>query len=217
MPDDIRRLVKEVLYDPVTVRIGPTAPAKAVSHSLYPVKQHLKTELLIRLLRTIDTESVLVFTRTKHRTERVAQKLIKAGFKAASLHGDLTQYRRQSTLDGFRMGTVKVLVATDIAARGIDVLRISHVINYDMPDTTDAYIHRIGRTGRIDNNGEAFTFITDSDTAMVKDLEGIIKNHLERRKLQDFDYTRPVPKSEAKQVQIKSGKRSMRKVWVGNR
>lgn len=217
MPDDIRRLVKEVLNDPVTVRIGPTAPAKAVSHSLYPVKQHLKTALLIRLLRTIDTESVLVFTRTKHRTERVAQKLIKAGFKAASLHGDLAQYRRQTTLDGFRMGTIKVLVATDIAARGIDILRISHVINYDMPDTTDAYIHRIGRTGRIDHNGEALTFITDSDIEMVKALEGIMKNHLDRRKLQDFDYTRPASKDETKRVPNKFGKRTIRKVRVGNK
>ena len=191
MPDDIRRLVQDILHDPVTVQIGRTAPATTVSHALYPVKQHLKTALLIELLRHTETESVLVFTRTKHRTERVAQQLKKAGFKATSLQGNLSQYRRQAALDGFRDGSFKILVATDIAARGIDVLSISHVINYDMPESTDAYTHRIGRTGRVDKTGDALTFVTSEDTAMVHALEHILNAKLERRTLQGFDYTAP--------------------------
>jgi len=189
MPDDIRRLVQDVLHQPVTVQIGRTAPATTVSHALYPVEQHRKTALLIELLRRIETESVLIFTRTKHRTERVMQQLKRAGFRATSLQGDLTQGRRQAAIDGFRDGSVKILVATDIAARGIDVLSISHVINYDMPENTDAYTHRIGRTGRVEKNGDALTFVTSADTAMVRALELILQAKLERRKLKGFDYT----------------------------
>jgi len=191
MPDDIRRLVRDVLRNPVTVQIGRTAPAITVSHALYPVNQHRKTALLIEVLRRIETESVLVFTRTKHRAERIMQQLKKAGFRAASLQGDLSQGRRQAALDGFRDGSVKILVATDIAARGIDVLSISHVINYDMPESTDAYTHRIGRTGRVEKNGDALTFVTGEDTAMVRALERILNTSLERRKMQGFDYMVP--------------------------
>jgi len=195
MPSDIRRLVQDTLHHPVTVQIGRTAPATTVSHALYPVKQHLKTALMIELLRRNKMESVLVFTRTKHRTERVAQQLQKAGFKATSLQGNLSQYKRQAALDGFRAGSFKVLVATDIAARGIDVLSISHVINYDMPESTDAYIHRIGRTGRVDKKGDALTFVTGADAALVHDIEDILKATLERRTLQGFDYTVSAPES----------------------
>ena len=192
MPDDIRRLVRDVLHEPVTVQIGRTAPATTVSHALYPVEQYRKTALLIELLRRVETESVLVFTRTKHRTERVMQQLKRAGFRATSLQGNLSQCRRQAAIDSFRAGSVKILVATDIAARGIDVLRISHVINYDMPESTDAYTHRIGRTGRVDKNGDALTFVTSTDTAMVRALELILQAKLERRKLKGFDYTMSV-------------------------
>jgi ATP-dependent RNA helicase RhlE len=196
MPDDIRHLVQDTLHDPVTVQIGRIAPVTTVSHVLYPVKQHLKTALLMKLLRGIKMESVLVFTRTKHRTERVAQQLQRAGFKATSLQGNLSQYRRQFALDGFRAGSFKILVATDIVARGIDVLDITHVINYDMPDSTDAYTNRIGRTGRIGKTGDAFTLVTGEDKAMIRALEHVLKTTLERRTLQDFDYTVSVPKSE---------------------
>ncbi|MBI4266861.1 MAG: DEAD/DEAH box helicase [Chloroflexi bacterium] len=189
MPDDIRRLVKEVLHDPVTVQIGHTLPATTVSHALYPVRQDLKTDLLKELLRATGPESVLVFTRTKHRAERVAQQLKTAGYRATSLQGNLSQYERQTALDGFRSGTFDVLVATDIAARGIDVSDISHVINYDMPDGTDAYIHRIGRTGRIGKAGDAFTFVTDEDAEMVRALERLLNVPLQRRTLQSFNYS----------------------------
>lgn len=196
MPQEIRRLAGEILHNPITVQIGRTAPALNVSHTLYPVKQHLKTALLIQLLRKTETDSVLVFTRTKHRAERVMQQLKRAGFRAASLQGNLSQSRRQEALDSFREGTVKILVATDIAARGIDILHISHVINYDMPESTDAYTHRIGRTGRLDRKGDALTFITDSDTGLVKELEAILKAAIERRMLQGFDYSSPAPDSK---------------------
>ncbi len=191
MPEDIRRLVREVLHDPVTVKIGQTAPAKSVSHALFPVPSHLKTALLKEILRTTETESVIVFMRTKHRVERVAQQLSRAGYKVAALQGDMDQWRRQEALDGFRDGSLKILVATDIAARGLDILSISHVINYDMPDTTDAYIHRIGRTGRINNTGEAYTLVTDEDQEMIKALERIFKKPIETRKLPDFNYDAP--------------------------
>jgi len=197
MPEDIRKLVKEILHNPVTVQIGHTAPAATVSHSLYPVKQHLKTALLMELLYRTESKSVLVFARTKHRTERIAQQLKRAGFKATSLQGDLSQPRRQAALDGFRTGSVKILVATDVAARGIDILRISHVINYDMPENTDVYINRIGRTGRINNNGDALTFVTNADTAMVNSIEHILNKKIERRMLENFDYTLPVPENTA--------------------
>jgi ATP-dependent RNA helicase RhlE len=167
-----------------------------VSHALYPVKQHLKTTLLKEILSRLESKSVLIFTRTKHSAERVAQHLKGAGFEAASLQGDLSQPRRQAALDGFRNGSVKILVATDIAARGIDILHISHVINYDMPESTDAYIHRIGRTGRVNNNGEALTFITGADTAMVSSIERILNKKIERRILDDFDNTLPAPVSK---------------------
>jgi ATP-dependent RNA helicase RhlE len=193
MPGDIRRLVQEILHDPVTVQIGRALPAITVSHALYPVKQHLKTALLKAILCKTKIESALIFARTKHRTGRVAQQLARAGFRATSLQGDMPQYQRQAALDGFRDGSFKILVATDIAARGIDVLDISHVVNYDMPDSTDAYTHRIGRTGRIGKTGEAFTFVTSKDTAMVQALERLLKKPLEHRTLPDFDYAVPVP------------------------
>ena len=211
MPKDIRKLVQEILHDPVTVQIGLTVPVASVSHALYPVKQHLKTVLLVELLHQIKTESVLVFTRTKHGAERVAQHLKRVGFRATSLQGNLSQDRRQAALDGFRTGSHKILVATDIAARGIDVLRISHVINYDMPESTDAYTHRIGRTGRVDQTGDALTFVTGKDTVMVQDLERILKGKLERRTLQGFNYTAPAPDNEYSRPMHKPVQRTVQK------
>jgi ATP-dependent RNA helicase RhlE len=193
MPDDVRKLVRDILKDPVTVQIGTVAPATTVAHALYPVRQDLKTPLLKSLLSQSDLESVLVFTRTKHRTERVALALAQAGFSVASIQGNLSQYRRQAALDGFKDGTFKVLVATDIASRGIDVSDVSHVINYDMPDSADAYIHRIGRTGRIGKTGDAFTFVCAEDEPMVRALEKLLKAPIERRNIEGFKYDAPEP------------------------
>jgi ATP-dependent RNA helicase RhlE len=200
MPDEIRRLATDILSDPVTVQVGMTAPAVTVSHAIYPVAQHLKTPLLMELLQHTDTGSVLIFTRTKHRAKRVGEQLEKAGYRAASLQGNLSQNRRQAALDGFRDGTFQILVATDIAARGIDVSQISHVINYDIPDTCDAYIHRIGRTGRAARTGDAFTLVTGEDTAMVRGIEKVLGAPLERRSLPAFDYSVPAPKKETEFV-----------------
>lgn len=193
MPDDIRRLSHDILKNPVTVQIGLTKPAVTVSHALYPVPQHLKTGLLLALLRHMDTESVLIFTRTKHRARRVAEQINRAGYKAAALQGNMSQNRRQEAMDGFRSGQYKIMVATDIAARGIDVTQISHVINYDMPDTADAYTHRIGRTGRAAKTGDAFTFVTSEDTDMIRAIERVLGEKLERRTLPEFDYSTPAP------------------------
>jgi ATP-dependent RNA helicase RhlE len=193
MPEDIRQLAQEVLQNPLTIRIDDTVPLATVSHALFPVESHRKTALLMKLLDRTDTGSVLVFTRTKHRATRLAQQIQKAGYPAASLQGDLPQNKRQAALNGFRDGKYRILVATDIAARGIDVSGISHVINYDMPDTADAYTHRIGRTGRAAKTGDAFTFVTREDRAFVWTIEKALGEAIERRTLEDFDYTAPPP------------------------
>ena len=196
MPEAIRGLAGETLTNPVTVQVDRVAPAVTVSHALYPVEPHLKTALLIKLLEHTDTESVLIFTRTKHRAKRLDEQLQKAGYRAASLQGNLSQNRRQAALDGFRDGSFQILVATDIAARGIDVSQISHVINYDIPDTAEAYIHRIGRTGRAARTGDAFTLVTGEDAAMVRAIEKVLGKPLERRRLEGFDYAVPAPRKD---------------------
>lgn len=201
MPDDIRQLAHDSLRQPITVQIGQPAPAATVSHALYPVAAHLKTALLLEVLRHTDTESVLVFTRTKHRAKRLADQLKKAGYNVASLQGNLSQNRRQAALDSFRAGRVQILVATDIAARGIDVTRISHVINYDMPDTAEAYTHRIGRTGRAAKTGDAFTLVTHEDGPMIRAIERVLGAPLERRTVEGFDYRASAPEPASHPLQ----------------
>jgi ATP-dependent RNA helicase RhlE len=198
MPPEIRRLAGDILRDPATVQVGITAPADTVSHALYPVAQHLKTDLLLKLLANTVTKSVLVFTRTKLRAKSLGKKLVAAGYRSASLQGNLSQSRRQATLDGFRDGKFQILVATDIAARGIDVTQISHVINYDIPSTPEAYIHRIGRTGRATRSGEAFTFVTGEDKDMVRAITRIIGSKIEQRILSTFGYESAGPSREVR-------------------
>jgi ATP-dependent RNA helicase RhlE len=188
MPDEIRHLAHDVLTEPVMIKVGATAPALTVSHSLYPVAEQQKASLLFNLLGKTDTDSVLIFTRTKHRAKRLGEQLSQKGYKATSIQGNLSQARRQAAMNGFRNGTYQILVATDIAARGIDVNQISHVINYDIPNTTDAYIHRIGRTGRAAKTGDAYTLVTGADSVMVRDIEKVLGSPIERRKLEGFDY-----------------------------
>ena len=217
MPDDIRKLVKEVIHNPVTVQIGRTAPAASVSHALYPVRQDLKTALLLELLYQTKTDSVLVFVRTKHRVERLTEQLYKSGHNVASLQGNLSQQRRQAALDGFRAGSIKILVATDIAARGIDVSNISHVINFDMPENVDAYIHRIGRTGRVDETGEAFTFVTHEDMPIVRDIEKVLGKPIERRTLDGFDYKTPSPEKEVSRSSRQMRRPPVRRQGMGRK
>ncbi len=188
MPRDIRALADSILKAPVTVQIGPIAPVKSVSHALYPVPDGLKTDLLMKLLRELPAERVLVFTRTKHRARGLALKLERQGHRVAALQGNMAQNQRLNAISGFRDGRYEVLVATDIAARGIDVEGISHVINFDMPNTVDGYTHRIGRTGRVDRTGEAFTLASQADGLMVRDIEKVLGARIERRRLSGFDY-----------------------------
>lgn len=193
MPAEIRGLAREILVDPVTIQVGKTAPVLTVSHAVYPVQQHLKTPLLLKILGQTPTGSVLVFTRTKRRAQRLGEQLSKAGFQATSLQGDLPQTRRREAMEGFRDGSYRILAATDIAARGIDVSQISHVINYDVPSTAEAYIHRIGRTGRATRTGDAFTLVAPEDEGMMRSIERLLSKPLERRTLTDFDYKVPAP------------------------
>ncbi|PLX78042.1 MAG: RNA helicase [Desulfuromonas sp.] len=186
MPAEIRALSREVLRSPQTVQVDQLAPAVTVSHALYPVEEAAKTDLLLALLKNVDSGSVLVFTRTKHRAKRLGEKLGKLGYRSASLQGNLSQNRRQEALDGFRAGRYQILVATDIAARGIDVSQVSHVINYDMPGTTDAYIHRIGRTGRAARSGDAYTLLTGADQPMERALAKVLGQPIERRAVDGF-------------------------------
>jgi len=216
MPADVRGLAREILRAPVTVQANYAAPISTVAHALYPVEQHLKTALLLELLRHTDTGSVLIFTRTKHRAKRLGQQLENAGYRAASLQGNLSQNKRQSALDGFRDGSHQILVATDIAARGIDVSSISHVINYDMPDTVDAYTHRIGRTGRAAKTGDAFTFTTREDGEMVRIIERVLGGRVERRTLDGFDYKKPAPGRDTEFARLPRQPQPRKKAKIAN-
>ena len=188
MPEEIRQLSRNILSTPVTVQINANAPAHTVSHALYPVPEALKRQLLLALLQQTATGKVLIFTRTKHRARTLAGLLETHDYRATQLQGNLSQSRRQSAMDGFRKGKYDLLVATDIAAHGIDVSEVSHVINFDMPNTVDAYIHRIGRTGRALHTGEAFTLATPDDDSMARAVERTLKVRIDRRALAGFDY-----------------------------
>ncbi len=188
MPDDIRRLADSILNDPVTVQIGHIAPAETISHALYPVTSNLKQRLLMAMLERKATGRVLIFTRTKRRARFLARDLEKQGYRVEALQGNMTQNRRQRAIDGFRGNKSDILVATDVASRGIDVVGINHVINYDMPDSADAYTHRVGRTGRAHKSGEAFTLAQPQDEAMVRKIESVIGERLERQRLPEFNY-----------------------------
>jgi ATP-dependent RNA helicase RhlE len=196
-PREVEHLASQSLKQPHRIAVGISRPARTVSHALYPVPQHLKRGLLLALLKQTDTDSVLIFTRTKHRASRLQKQIQDAGYKVTSLHSNRTQGQRQMALNGFKSGRYQIMVATDIAARGLDVDSISHVINFDIPDTADAYIHRIGRTGRAERSGDAFTLVTPEDDDMIRTLEKIMGHKLERRILNGFDYTAPAPPRSA--------------------
>ncbi|MBN2501205.1 MAG: DEAD/DEAH box helicase [Anaerolineales bacterium] len=192
-PREVEQLANQSLKQPKRIAVGLSRPARTVSHALYPVAQHLKRSLLLALLKQTDTDSVLIFTRTKHRASRLQKQIKDAGYNVTSLHSDRTQGQRQAALNGFKNGQYQIMVATDIAARGLDVDSISHVINFDMPDTADAYIHRIGRTGRAERSGDAFTLVTPDDNDMIRTLEKIMGHKLERQTIKGFDYTAAAP------------------------
>lgn len=172
MPADIRKLADETLTNPKEIRIKLEQPLDLISQELYPVSKRQKAGLLLHLLKKDPTEgSTLIFTRTKYGAKNLAKKLEKAGFSAAALQGNMSQNQRQNALSGFRDGKFKMLVATDIAARGIDVSRVAQVINFDLPSTAEAYTHRIGRTGRAERSGRAISFMCYDDQAMINAIE----------------------------------------------
>ncbi len=195
MPNEIRHLAEEILHQPTCIEIGHQAPVETVAHAIYRCNQQDKASLLQALLGEIDTGSVLVFTRTKHRAKRLSATLCNAGHNATNLQGNLSQGQRRQAMDGFRSGRFQIMVATDIAARGIDVSSVSHVINFDMPDTVEAYTHRIGRTGRAARQGDAFTFVTHEDHSMLRSIERRLGAGIEERIHPDFEPAAAPPRS----------------------
>jgi ATP-dependent RNA helicase RhlE len=191
MPKEILQLSRQILQNPVTIQIGRQAkPAEGISQSAYPVAQHLKTDLLQTLLAMSEMESVLIFARTKVRTERLARHLKESGFKAALIHGDRTQGQRLAALEGFRDRSYRILVATDIAARGLDIDGISHVINFDVPMTPEDYVHRIGRTARAQAVGEALTLVAPGEEEFLSAIQQLTKIEIPRQIVENFDYHR---------------------------
>ncbi|MGD9950210.1 MAG: DEAD/DEAH box helicase [Desulfobulbus sp.] len=203
MPDAIRYLTEKILVNPIKVQINPSRSAKSISHRLFAVAQEQKTDLLVHLLNDESMTTTLVFTRTKHKAKNLAVKLSRSGFKATSLQGNLSQNKRQEALNGFKDGSFSILVATDIAARGIDVTGISHVINYDMPDTAEAYIHRTGRTGRAACSGEALTFATSTDKHMIQLIERSLEGPIARQTTPKLAATSTRSESHQKTVSTK--------------
>ncbi len=194
MPREIRRLADSVLTDPHVVELADSAPAGTIDHGLYLVAERRKRDLLQLLLSRDDCHSAIVFTRTKHRARRLAEQLSKAGHRAVSLQGNMSQNQRDRAMRGFRSRQHDILVATDIAARGIDVAGVSHVINFDVPNTPEAYTHRIGRTGRAELEGVACTFVTSSDRDWVYSTERMIGSTIPRREVEGFDHeAEPAP------------------------
>jgi len=187
MPNEVRSLATDTLRAPVMVEIGASRPVNTVSHAAYSVDQTRKNELLLEILNQVESTQVLIFTRTKHRAKRLSEFLVKNGQSATSLQGNLSQNRRQEAMSGFRNGRFKIMVATDIAARGIDISQVTHVINYDLPDTAEAYTHRIGRTGRMERLGTALSLITVDDLVMLRTIERLLGRSLEKRKMTGFE------------------------------
>lgn len=187
MPREIKLLAEKNLQNPAMVRVNHSLPAPTISHTLFFVKKEQRTQLLKYLIQEKEMDRTLVFTRTKHKAKSLALALKKAGYHATSLQGNLTQNKRQKALSGFREGVFKILVATDIAARGIDVRQISHVINYDLPDTIETYTHRAGRTGRAGEAGQAFTFADQTDRRMISLIEKNMKKRMKRQTLPSFE------------------------------
>jgi ATP-dependent RNA helicase RhlE len=189
----VAELAREVTRQPVRVKVEKTVTPTAITQALYPVPEHLKFQLLERLLQDQGMESVLVFARTKHRADRIARNLQRARISAAVIHGNRSQNQRVAALEAFRAGATRVLVATDIAARGLDVAGVSHVINYDAPMQPEDYVHRIGRTGRAQAVGQAYTLVTPLDAPMVQRIEAVIQQKIQRRRLEGLDYNAPAP------------------------
>ena len=198
MPKEIVALTREMLKDPVRINLErASAPAIGITQAVYPVGQKLKPALLLAILRRGDMQEALVFTRTKHRADRLQKQLEREGIRSARIHGNRSQGQRTEALAGFKSGKYRVLVATDIAARGIDVEQLGHVVNFDVPKAPDDYIHRVGRTGRMEATGEAFTFVSPDEEDDLRAIERVVGKALPRVTVPDFDYhARPAERFE---------------------
>ena len=189
MPPEVEALARKYLRKPLVIQVGRRSmAASTVTHAVYPVPRDRKSALLVELLNKPDMDSVLVFVRTKHGADRVVRHLEKAGISATAMHADKSQGQRQKALEGFKDGSIRVLVATDIAQRGLDITGITHVINYDVPQQPEDYVHRIGRTGRAAATGDAYTFMSPDEIAMVRTIERTIGQSIERVSMPGFDF-----------------------------
>jgi ATP-dependent RNA helicase RhlE len=189
MPPEVEALSRKYLRKPHVIQVGRRSMAAVgVTHAVYPVPRIRKTQLLTELLKDKAMDSVLIFTRTKHGADRVVRDLRQAGIEATAMHGDKTQKERTRALDDFKDGTVRVLVATDVAQRGLDVSGITHVINFDVPQEPEDYVHRIGRTGRADSSGDAYTLMSPDEIAMVRTIERVIGQEIPRISVPGYDF-----------------------------
>ena len=189
MPPEVEALARKYLRKPIVVQVGlRTQAASTVTHAVYPVPRDRKSDLLVELLRKIELDSVLVFTRTKHGADKVVRKLDSEGISALAMHSEKSQGQRTDALEQFKKGTIRVLVATDIAQRGLDIAGISHVINYDVPAQAEDYVHRIGRTGRAAATGDAFTFMAADEISMVRLIERTLGQPIPRISVPGYDF-----------------------------
>jgi ATP-dependent RNA helicase RhlE len=212
MPAPIAELTRQMLKNPASINLQRTsAPAVGITQAVYPVAQELKSSLLVALLNRGDIHDALVFTRTKHRANRVADFLVKQGVRAERIHGNRSQSQRTQALAGFKSGKHQVLVATDIAARGIDVQELGHVVNFDVPKAPEDYIHRVGRTARAEMTGDAFTFVSPQEEADMSRIERALGKRLPRITVPDFDYkARPEARLEQTSAERRAEGRSKR-------
>ncbi|MDJ0848005.1 MAG: DEAD/DEAH box helicase [Myxococcota bacterium] len=206
MPAEIRRLADRILRNPHVAQLTRSGPARTIEHVLVTVCEGRKRDLLEHVLGGDDCESAIVFTRTKHRARRLAQQLTRAGHRAVGLQGNMSQAQRDRAMQGFRKRRFDVLVATDIAARGIDVQGVSHVVNFDVPNTPEAYTHRIGRTGRAENEGQALTFVTRDDASWLRATERMLGAPIPRHTVEGFA-PEPIGQGRGAGVPRSSGRR----------
>lgn len=214
MSSDVMRVVSSTLHDPVRIDVAPSAtPIEAIDQKVYPVGTQQKAALLVHLIRENDLDRVIVFTRTKHRADRVAKVLHNNGIRSAAIHGDRSQSQRQSALDSLKAGKCRVLVATDVVARGIDISDVSHVVNYDLPNSAEDYVHRIGRTARAGKTGIAVSLLAPEEHELLRDIEVKIGSVLDCHDADGFDYVdhRLVPSAE------RTATRAVRTVFSSNR
>jgi len=201
IPREVERLAREIMHDPVRFSVGrQDQPPETIRHTVYQVPDHLKSKLLAELIRRPEMKSVLVFTRTKWRADKLADELGQVGLKVGLIHGGKTQSMREAALAGFRAGRQRILVATDVAARGLDIQGITHIVNYDVPDTSTSYIHRVGRTARVEEAGEAISLVGPRESKDLKNIERDLGYSFSKERLSGFNYMeRGAPRTEFRQ------------------